>query len=62
MSQIFIDLSIEPEASTPKLEWFRDNDVTASVWLPALYFLGLLVNFLGFLLEDCIYPPSMTSG
>jgi len=37
-------------------------DVTESVWLPVLYFLGLFVNFLGFLLDDCIYPPKITSG
>lgn len=62
MSHIFTVLSIDPEANTAKLEWFKDTVVTESVWLPALYFLALLVNFLGFLVFYYNSPPKMISG
>lgn len=62
MSQIFTVVSIEPEAKTAKLEWLREIVVTESVWLPALYFFGLLVNFFGFFFFSSTSPPRMISG
>ena len=62
MSQILTVLSAEPDASTPKLAAFNDKLMTESVWLPALYFLLLLVNFLGFLLLLTTSPPKVISG
>ena len=62
MSHIFTVLSTDPEAKTDKFEWLRDSEVMASVWLPGLYFLFWLVNFLTFFFFCSIYPPKMTSG
>lgn len=62
MSHILTVESAEPDANTEKLEWFNDNDKTESVWLPCLNFLLLLLNFLGFLDLERIYPPNNKSG
>lgn len=62
ISQILTVLSAEPDASTPKLALFNDKLMTESVWLPALYFLLLFVNFLGFLLLLTSSPPRVISG
>jgi hypothetical protein len=29
---------MDPEASTERLEWFKESEVTEFSWLPALYF------------------------
>ena len=61
-SQIFNDLSAEPEAKKPLFAWFKDRDITESVWLPSLYFLDLFENTFGFFLLRVISPPKIKSG
>lgn len=38
ISQILRVLSTDPDASTERLEWFKEREVTEFSWLPALYF------------------------
>ena len=48
MSQILTVESIDPEARTDKLTLLSEREGIGAVCDPGLYFLALLVNFLGF--------------
>ena len=61
-SHILTLSSADPDASTLRFDLLRETLNTESVWLPALYFLVSLVNFLGFFFLVKSYPPRIKSG